>query len=224
MKYRIELSRNPLFGLPQNKTLAELVAEIPADVTELDLSQNDLGNMNTELLAEAFAATPVSVTILRLFGNNLSAKQKADLVKLFKAIPASTKVDFGDTILHDLYDLDWLVKNHSKWLIDAINNNHHQGKLESLIVFFASGNTRKKLEQELLAISDLTLVLQGNNLDLSEHLPILNNCNFTEKLQKWIEFGSADKLVGKEVRTITDFIETLYEKNTNQAVKSARAT
>jgi hypothetical protein len=81
------LSNNNL-GL-RRAELAQILAAIPATVTTLDLSYNDLTSLTAAELAEALAAIPATVTTLILSVNDLGLKTAAELAEALAAIPAT---------------------------------------------------------------------------------------------------------------------------------------
>ena len=53
-------------------------------------------------------------------------------------------------------------------------------------------------------------------VDLSKHLSTLRNGNLGKKLRKFVQSGLGNILVGKEVTTVSGFVQALQEKNSNQ--------
>jgi len=68
--------------------------------------------------------------------------------------------------------------------------------------------------QKTKAVTALQTALTGMKVDLAEHLPTLRNGKLGQKLRAFIKAGLADELVDQEVRTVTDFIRTLEDRNT----------
>lgn len=77
-------------------------------------------------------------------------------------------------------------------------------------VFFSA--FQKSFSQKKSAVDDLISALEGNNVDLSKHLPILRNGNLGKILRAFVKSGAGNALVfGKEVNTVSDFIRALGE-------------
>jgi hypothetical protein len=51
---------------------------------------------------------------------------------------------------------------------------------------------------------------------LSEHLSTLRNGNLGKALRAFVKSGKGNVLVGKDVNTVSDFVQALQEKNSNQ--------
>lgn len=75
---------------------------------------------------------------------------------------------------------------------------------------------QKSFTQKRLAIIALKSALNGDNIDMSEHLPTLRNGNLGKELRAFIKLGLANVLVKKEVNTVSDFVQALQDKNSHQ--------
>lgn len=71
---------------------------------------------------------------------------------------------------------------------------------------------QKSFTQKSNAVQALKSALQGNNVDLSEHLSTLKNGNLGKELRAFVKSGMANALVEKEVTTVSDFVQALQEK------------
>jgi hypothetical protein len=84
--------------------------------------------------------------------------------------------------------------------------------------FFQFSFTKKKA-----AVEALKEALKGNydaNNQLTDHLPALRDGNLGKGIRKFVKEGFADELVGKEVRTVSDFVKALHQQNKVNVVKA----
>ena len=70
---------------------------------------------------------------------------------------------------------------------------------------------QKSFTQKRSAVSALKAALDGDNVDLSEHLSTLRNGKLGEELRAFIKSGKGYALVGKEVTTVSDFVQALQD-------------
>ncbi|MGC1181369.1 hypothetical protein, partial [Legionella sp.] len=75
---------------------------------------------------------------------------------------------------------------------------------------------QKSFTQKRDAVTALKSALSGDNVDLSEHLSTLRNGTLGKELRAFVKSGMANALVGKEVNTVSDFVQALQDKNSNQ--------
>jgi hypothetical protein len=73
-------------------TLEAAFAAIPADVTTLDLSQNNLIYKTAGELIQIWHAIPASVTTLHLDRNGLNYKRAEELAEMLTPIPKTVKI------------------------------------------------------------------------------------------------------------------------------------
>lgn len=75
---------------------------------------------------------------------------------------------------------------------------------------------QKSFTQKRDAVAALKSALSGDNVDLSEHLSTLRNGHLGKELRAFVKSGMGNALVGKEVNTVSDFVQALQDKNSNQ--------
>ncbi|MGC1183272.1 hypothetical protein [Legionella sp.] len=75
---------------------------------------------------------------------------------------------------------------------------------------------QKSFTQKKDAVNALKSALNGEKVDLSEHLSTLRNGNLGKELRVFIKSGRGKALVGKDVTTVSGFVQALQEKNSNQ--------
>ncbi len=75
---------------------------------------------------------------------------------------------------------------------------------------------QKSFTQKRDAVNVLKSALNGDNVDLSEHLSTLRNGKLGKELRAFVKSGMSNALVGKEVATVSDFVQALQDKNSNQ--------
>ena len=83
---KVDLSKNDLNDKPCDQ-LVEVLSELPVGVTSVDLSGNHLGKMKVDKLAIVFAALPVSVTSVNLSWNCFNHYTTYELKIAFAALP-----------------------------------------------------------------------------------------------------------------------------------------
>ena len=76
---------------------------------------------------------------------------------------------------------------------------------------------QKSFTQKSSAVNALKLALDGNSVDLNEHLPTLRNGNLGKALRAFVKSGKGTDLVGKNVTTVSDFVQALQEKVSRKA-------
>lgn len=79
---------------------------------------------------------------------------------------------------------------------------------------------QKSFTQKKNAVNALKSALEGHNVNLSEHLSTLRNGNLGNELRAFIKLGLGNALAGQEVTTVSDFVQALQDKNSNQAQPS----
>ena len=74
---------------------------------------------------------------------------------------------------------------------------------------------QKSYNQKQAAVEALQQALNGENIDLTIHLPTLRNGRLGQRLRAFIKSGQADDLLGpgQKVKTVTEFIKALEAKN-----------
>ncbi|CEK11829.1 hypothetical protein [Legionella hackeliae] len=92
---------------------------------------------------------------------------------------------------------------------EGITNSKGETK-EYFYPFFVLG--QKSFTQKSNAIKDLKKALNGEDVDLTQHLSIYRNGNLGDSLRGFIKASIADEIVGKEVTTISEFIAALQKK------------
>lgn len=117
-----------------------------------------------------------------------------------------------------------LVGNHEKQ-INYLLESYFE---ERVAVTDSSGRTKeyfygsffsvfqKSFTQKREAVQALKSALQGKNVDLTDHLSTLRNGNLGKELRAFVKSGMGNTLVGKEVTTVSDFVQALQEKNSIQ--------
>lgn len=209
----LDLSYNHL-DKKASSDLAQAFATIPRTVTTLNLSNNHLYNKSGAELAQAFAAIPRTVTTLDLTGNYLDTKTDAELAQAFSAIPAGVKVNYGNDELQKKYDINCLLNSYLKERTTMVDSSG--SKKNYFYGGFFTG-FQKSFTQKKDAVTALQSALNGNNVDLSEHLSTLTQGNLGKQLQAFVKSGMGNAFVGKEVNTVHDFVQALQDKNCNQA-------
>lgn len=76
---------------------------------------------------------------------------------------------------------------------------------------------QKSFTQKAEAVRVLKRALDGNDVDLSEHLSTLRNGKLGEDLRRFIKSGGANALVEERVDTVSDFVRALQDKNRGEA-------
>ena len=78
--------------------------------------------------------------------------------------------------------------------------------------FFAT--FQKSYTQKTQAVAALKSALEGQQVDLTEHLATLRNGHLGQLLRSFIKNGSANSLVGNQVvNTVRDFVQALQKNN-----------
>ena len=72
---------------------------------------------------------------------------------------------------------------------------------------------QKSFTQKRKAVAALQDALDGNSVDLTGHLSTLRNGNLGKQLRAFVKAGKGKSLVGKEVNTVSDFVQALQDKN-----------
>ncbi|MGC1181731.1 hypothetical protein [Legionella sp.] len=204
-------------GFNSGSELAQAFAAIPAGVTTLDLMMNFLGYKSGS--AQAFAAIPVGVTTLDLRINNLGKKSGSELAQVFAAI-SGMKVVYGDHEFIKKYDINYLLDSYLKERT-AMTNSSGITKEYFYGSFFST--YQKSFTEKRTAVIALKSALNGDNVNLSEHLSTLRNGKLGKELRTLIKSGMGNALVGKEVTTVSDFVQVLQEKNSNAARQGRRS-
>jgi hypothetical protein len=114
------------------------------------------------------------------------------------------------------YDINYLLGSYlteRKAVTDVsgITKEYLHG---SFFSFFQKSFTQKKK-----AVQALKLALAGKDVDLSEHLPILRNGTLGKEIRAFVKSGMGDVLVGKEVNTISDFVQALQQNISLNALR-----
>jgi len=78
--------------------------------------------------------------------------------------------------------------------------------------FFTS--FQNSFDQEQAAILALIAKLNGDNVDLTQHLSVLQAGDLGKTLKSFIKNGEASAIVGQEVKTISAFVELLQQRRT----------
>lgn len=82
------------YTLHHQKSCKELIAALkvmPADVTDLNLAFNELGNQSSKEIAEVLSLIPSTVTILNLSFNELNLRSEKELSEIFQALPRTVR-------------------------------------------------------------------------------------------------------------------------------------
>ena len=197
--------------------LAQALAAIPGHVTTLYLSWNCLGNKSGAELAQAFEAIPAGVTTLDLSENQLGNKSGTELALAFAAIPAGVKVNYGENELQKKYDIHYLLDSYLERRAAvtekgraAVTDSSAKTKEYFYGSFFSV--FQKSFTQKKEAVTALKSALSGDSVDLSKHLSTLRNGNLGKELRAFIKSGMGYALVGKEVNSVSDFVQALQEK------------
>ena len=112
------------------------------------------------------------------------------------------------------YDINYLLDSYLKEKI-AVTDSFGRTKEYFHGSFFSA--FQKSFTKKREAVNALKSALEGNNIDLSEHLSILRNGNLGKELRAFVKSGMGNALVGKEVITVSDFVQALQERVSNQA-------
>lgn len=121
------------------------------------------------------------------------------------------------------------VKNHVDSLLKEYIDRREKEK-------DATGTTKKYLHASIFgifqksfkekneAVTALRLALKGGTDDLTKHLPALRNGKLGKELRAWVKAGITDILVGKPVRTVSDFVKALEARNNKEALSNPPPT
>jgi hypothetical protein len=111
------------------------------------------------------------------------------------------------------YDINYLLDSYLKERTAVVDSS---GRTKEYFhgSFFAV--FQKSFTQKRDAVTALKSALSGDNVDLSEHLSTLRNGNLGKELRAFVKSGMANALAGKEVNTVSDFVQALQDKNSNQ--------
>lgn len=125
------------------------------------------------------------------------------------AIAAAYKINSNDTMI-EKYNL---IKQLDTYLKNRRQESDSSGKTieyryGSIFSFF-----QKSFTQKVNAVNALKQALNGEKVDLSEHLSTLRNGNLGQTLRELVKSGGVDHFLGKKVTTVSDFIQALQEKN-----------
>jgi len=112
------------------------------------------------------------------------------------------------------YDINYLLDSYLKERT-AVTDSSRRTKEYFHGSFFSV--FQKSFTQKREAVNALKSALEGNNIDLSKHLSTLRNGNLGTELRAFVKSGMGNALVGKEVTTVSDFVQALQEKVSNQA-------
>lgn len=111
------------------------------------------------------------------------------------------------------YDINYLLDSYLKERT-AVKASCEVSKKYFHLNFFSA--SQEMLNQEINAVNALKSVLEGNYVDLSEHLSILSNGPLGEELGAFVNLGMGNDLVGKEMTTVCDFLQALQDKVANK--------
>ena len=112
------------------------------------------------------------------------------------------------------YDINYLLNNY---LIEREEVVDSSGRRKEYFhgSFFAV--FQKSCTQKIAAVDALKLALNGDNVDLSEHISTLRNGNLGKELRAFVKSGMGNVLAGKEVNTVSDFVQALQDQNHQDA-------
>ncbi|MGC1181570.1 hypothetical protein [Legionella sp.] len=110
------------------------------------------------------------------------------------------------------FDINYLLESYLEKRKAVTDSSGKTKKYfhESLLSIFQKSFTHKKD-----AVNALKSALKGEKVDLSEHLSTLRNGNLGKELRVFVKGGLGNALVGKEVTSVSDFVQALEQKNSN---------
>lgn len=219
----LNLSQNNLGHM----SLDTLITHLPKTVTTLNLSQNNITNSSG--LAQLFENIPPNITTLDLSQNKLDFKQEKLLIDAFRKLPPTVStLNFGpdESQLTQLFTrvqnertgLDKINQLLDKYLTQRKEIKDSSGKTKEYFYgsFFAC--FQKSYTQKKEAVEALKDVLNGGKRDIAPYLSVLRNGTLGDSLRAFIKSGQANILIGKNVNTVTEFVEALQE-NKDQLTK-----
>ncbi|WED41978.1 hypothetical protein [Legionella cardiaca] len=112
------------------------------------------------------------------------------------------------------YDINYLLNSYLKERTAVTDSS---GKTKEYFHGSFFSVFQKSFTQKREAVNVLKSALEGNKVNLNEHLPTLRNGNLGKELRAFIKSGIGNALVGREVTTVSDFVQALQEKVSNQA-------
>lgn len=74
---------------------------------------------------------------------------------------------------------------------------------------------QKSYAQKREAVTALKQALNGEKVDLSEHLSTLRNGTLGNELRGFVKSGMANTIAGEEVNTVSDFVQALQYRCSN---------
>ncbi|MGC1182040.1 hypothetical protein [Legionella sp.] len=194
------------------KTADELVqvfADIPPRKTSLNLIIKDLGKKTRDELVQILAVMPVGMTLNNLSSNDFDNNTAAELTQALDKIP-DEQINSVDSTIQKKYDINLILDNYLAGR-RAVTNSSGATKEYFHGSFFSI--FQKSFTQKRDAVANLKLALDGVDVDLSKHLSTLRNGKLGKELRSFIQSGMGDDLVGKEVNTVSDFVQALQDKN-----------
>lgn len=111
------------------------------------------------------------------------------------------------------YDVNYILDSYLEERT-AVKNSFETTKEYFYGNFFSA--FQKSFTQKKDAVNALKSALQGNNVDLIEHLSTLRNGHLGNELRAFVKSGMGNTLVGNEVTTVSDFIQALQDKISQQ--------
>lgn len=177
--------------------IIEIIKAIPEHIKSIELRGNGLGGKPTELLIDIFSQFPDTLRSVNLSGNSFHTKSTEDLNIIHNAFPQYVH-------LNAILD-SYLEKREN------VRDDNGQTKQYFCFNFFSCFHKTFSFTEKKNAIIALKSVINGEGVDLTDHLPALENGTLGKALQRFIQSTHAEKIVHNRPTTmsITAFVTEL---------------
>jgi hypothetical protein len=193
----LDISGDHLLQTYSAADISNIIQAIPEHIKSIELKGNGLGGKPTQLLIDIFSQFPDTLRSVNLSGNSFHTKSTEDLNSIHNAFPKYVH-------LNAILD-SYLEKREN------IRDYNGQTKQYFCFNFFSCVHKSFSFTEKKNAILALKSVINGEHVDLTDHLPALKNGTLGKALQRFIQSTHAEEIVYYRPTTmsITAFVAAL---------------